>query len=460
MAGPAGAGPGPRARAAAAWSQLTGTGAAASIALALLAGICVFICIAAPRASLHYRTRALQRLLAATPAAESSLDTSLSYSDYEITLHRSLTPDDITTARTELTRNLHQTGLPLAPARTDWGGLTSGMLLTSHAAPSAFAGPYSPQVEILYRDALPAYSRLVSGHLPQATPGASSDVFQVVLTAPTAQRFSLRIGSRLTLADGIVVSVSGIIRPVAPSSSFWTIDPTAATPLTISTSGQEPPYWTGAVFISAGEQAALEKHIPDFSKVLLEWNFPLRLASITADQAAGLEHQVSAAVAGAGTLSASTDGVTTDVSISTGLTQDLANFVSADEALESLLSLLFVSLAVIGAVVVLLGAQLLTEHRDRELRLMRSRGASLGQIAWVALRGGAVVVVPAAVLAAAIGLAVTPGAGAPLTWDLAGLTGLVALAGPALIAVRRQAGARQPAGPAPARPGGTGPAGS
>ncbi len=51
------------------------------------------------------------------------------------------------------------------------------------------------------------------------------------------------------------------------------------------------------------------------------------------------------------------------VSLSSGLTVLLPAFVATDDAVQRALSLLFVSLAVIGAVVVLLGARLVTEHR-------------------------------------------------------------------------------------------------
>ena len=54
------------------------------------------------------------------------------------------------------------------------------------------------------------------------------------------------------------------------------------------------------------------------------------------------------------------------VSLSSGLVSMLPSFVATDAAVQRVLSLMFVSLAVIGAVVVLLGARLVTEHRRRE----------------------------------------------------------------------------------------------
>lgn len=73
-----------RTRLRATWAQLTGTGTAASIGLALLVGICVLVCVAAPRASLHNRTRALQHLFAAMPVAERSVDAQVDYDDFAV----------------------------------------------------------------------------------------------------------------------------------------------------------------------------------------------------------------------------------------------------------------------------------------------------------------------------------------------------------------------------------------
>ena len=88
--------------------------------------------------------------------------------------------------------------------------------------------------------------------------------------------------------------------------------------------------------------------------------------------------------------------------------------------MQRALSLLYVSLAVIGAVVVLLGARLVTVHRDGEYAMMRARGAALRQITLVALRGGAVTVLPAAAVGVAAAIAVTPGPASVLSWWLAG----------------------------------------
>ena len=119
--------------------------------------------------------------------------------------------------------------------------------------------------------------------------------------------------------------------------------------------------------------------------------------------------------------------------------------MATDDAVQRALSLLFVSLAVIAAMVVLLGARLVTVRRDREYRMMRARGASLRRLALVALRGGAVVVLPTAAVAIAAAVAVTPGPASQLSWWLAGGITAVALAGPPVLAAWRHRTRRDPA---------------
>jgi putative ABC transport system permease protein len=66
---------------------------------------------------------------------------------------------------------------------------------------------------------------------------------------------------------------------------------------------------------------------------------------------------------------------------------------------------------------------------------MRARGAGQPRIVLHALRGGAVVTLPAAVGGAAVAIAVTPGPSPELSWSLAGLAVFAALAGPPAFAL-------------------------
>ena len=126
----------------------------------------------------------------------------------------------------------------------------------------------------------------------------------------------------------------------------------------------------------------------------------------------------------------------------------LAPFVTADNAVAPVLGLLYVSLAVMGAVVVLLGARLVAQRRAAEFTLMRARGAALRQLGWLVLRASVVIAVAAGAVAAALAIGLTPGGGNRVSWWLAGVTIAVTLAGPVLMSVVPQ----RVAAPATGRP--------
>src|SRR6202020_2578985 len=144
------------------------------------------------------------------------------------------------------------------------------------------------------------------------------------------------------------------------------------------------------------------------------WSFPLGLAGVTADQAAGLARALAAvgylpAATSVGTsLNASAGpSATIQITLSSGLAASLPSFVATDDAVQRVLSLMFVSLAVIAAVVVLLGARLVAARRHGEFTMMRARGASLRQVGALALGGGAAAALPAHALGVGAAVAVT-----------------------------------------------------
>jgi putative ABC transport system permease protein len=442
------AGPALRSRAAAAWAAVSGTGAAASLALASLVTICSFVAVAVPRASLGYRTQVLQRTF---HSASSSSTTVLADADITGLGQGYLTEAQLDGARGQLLVGLRRDRVPLAPPGADWSGMATGsgpFSVAGRPAPTTLGAPY---LELLYRSGLDRNARLVAGSLPGASgPGAGPGALPVAVTEATAARFGLRVGSRLQ-AIGQLAVVSGILRPLHPASSFWTVDPVAPAPQLTYPLPDSVPYYSAAAFVSAADLPALQSY-GSSQPLRALWSFPLDLGGVTADQAAGLLQVLQRlaylpAVAAVGTNlnAAAGTSATIQVSLSVGLATTLPAFVATDDAVQRVLSLLFVPLAVIAAVVVLLGARLVAEHRRGEFTMMRARGASLRQLATAALVGGAAVVLPAT--AAGVGAAVlaTPGPASSLAWWLAALIIVAALAGPPLLAgwwyrARRAAG--------------------
>ena len=443
--------PGPGRRAHAAWAALTGTGAAASAALALLVLVGVFIAVAVPRASLGYRTQVLQRTFG---AMSSSATTVLADSGIAGLRQSYLSASQLATARGELAAGLRRAGLPLAPPALDWAGMVSGSSPFSVAGQPPVHTTAPPQVELLYRSGLASNGRLAAGRWPSSVvTHGSSATFQVAVTTATAAKFHLRPGSRIR-ASGQVLTVTGVIAPCRAGSSFWTVDPVAAAPQLTYPNPDAPPYWSSGAFVGPAELPSMQSYLTS-EPVRALWSFPLDLRHVTADQAAGLLVAVQAlsylpaATSVNLSLSATAgESATIQTTLSSGLAATLPSFVATDDAVQRVLSLLFVSLAVLAAVVVLLGARLVAEHRRGEFTVMRARGASLRQIGWAALGGGAVAAIPAAAVAAGAAVAVTPGPASALSWWLAGAITVLALAGPPLLAMwwyrpRRRAALRR-----------------
>jgi putative ABC transport system permease protein len=424
-----------------AWIAISGTAAAASLGLALLVFTAVFISVAIPRANLGQRTRALQRVLAAAPATSTAVLGDLSYTTFDVNFNEHpFAADQLAATRAELAAGLAGRGLPLGMAPA-WVGLASGYAEVTGAAPQATAA-LPPQMEILYRDRLNRYSHLTAGRLPQQGRVSHGRVIlQIAVTGATAARFGLRPGSRLGYAPNIVLDVTGIVTPVSPQSAFWGVDPVAAAPkLNISASPPPVAYWIGAGFIGPAEASLAQASVPT-SSMQVVWGVPLSTAHVTVGQVTSLQARLGGVLANGGGVQV--NGSPGQITLSSGLLGVLSVFSGEDQAIGVVLGLLFVSLAVIGTVAVLLGANLVAARRNAEFAVIRARGGSLRQVAGRALVASAALTLPAGAAGAALAIAVTPGGAAAIAWWLAGWAFAAALAGlPLFAAVQQRRGGR------------------
>jgi putative ABC transport system permease protein len=435
-----------RRRLRAAWMTLTGTGAAASIAFALLVFASVLASLAIPRDSTGLRTAALRHMIAASPFDRAVVAT-IGLTDLSTSTGTSVGESpaaEIAEIGARLRSRLAAAGMPIASDPPAWSGLTSGYGPVTGVARAAGSG--QPKFEVTYRTALARYSHLVAGRLPS---GRTASVLQAAVTTTTAARFGLRVGTRLTMGQAPLV-ITGIIRPVHQVADFWTEDPAVARPTLVQGTSAKSSHWAGALFIGAG---GLQVAVSDLnaSLMLLTWNVPAALDRLTANQADAVRTGINGlttsglvisgggpARAGPGYLVCSPrcpPAPPLTVTVNSQIPAILTPFVSADNAVAPLLGLLYVSLAVMGAVVVLLGAGLVAQRRAGEFTLMRARGAALHQLAWLVLRASAVIAVVAGAAAVALAILVAPGGGNQLSWWLAGVTIAVTLVGPVLISV-------------------------
>jgi putative ABC transport system permease protein len=417
----------PLARARAAWVMLTGTGAAASVAFGLLVFASVFACLVIPRENVALRTGSLERTLAASRPSDRAVIGTVGLTN--LAPGGQLPASDIAAFGGRLASQLAARGVPLASEPPAWSSVNTGYAPVTGAG--AAAGGSRAQVEMFYRTALASYSRVVAGRLPAgASRAGGHEVIEAAVTTATAARFGLRVGSSLRVSRAVRLMVTGIIRPEHAATNFWTETPVAAVPTTVEdASGASS--WVGAVFVGPGALPLVESILnPEFMQVT--WGFPVAVSQLTANQVSPLRTSIDSVTSSGVVMVVAGAGPVT-VTVASQLPGILAPFIAADRAVAPLLGLLYVSLAITGAVVVLLGAWLVAEHRHAEFALMRARGAALRQVGWLALRGSAVVAVVVVVAAAALAIWLTPGNTSQVSLWLAAITVGVTLAGPVLI---------------------------
>ena len=437
-------------------TRLTGMGGAATVALALLVFGCVFAITAGPRVALATRTQALRQTLAAVPALQQTIVVNASWDGVTAALNTAnfgapgggnLTAAQLGEFTSQLHGDFNRGVVHLASPGADWAAMTSG----AHTVTSMLPAVKIPvHLEVTYRQPLTQYTRLVAGHYPAAT--ANPARLPVLVSPQTARQFGLRLGSTMKISgpqieysgslEAITLIVAGIVVPRAPSSTFWTADPTVLTP-DLEMPTPDVAFWVGEVFAGPDDISAVQQ---DFGPegLAIQWEFPMVFGSLQGQQAQPLHDALNRLTAQSPALTGDIAAAAGTLQVTAGLLQPLAAFLATAQAVDVLLWLLYVSLAVAGLVVLLLAARMVAMRRSAELTMCRARGASLRQIAVVTARGAAVACVPAAALAVLAAVLAVPGAGPGLGAGPAGgwlppiAVLLVAVCAPAAIAAWRQ----------------------
>ena len=436
-------------RAGPAVGRRVGTAAGGALALALLACGCVFAALAGPALSLHTRTEALHQILAGFPNTTRTVQVTAAWSDFVGSLPgaRQLTQDQLTQVNDQIGAGLAAQPLPLGAGQ--WTSLTTkGLVVGAGAGPKAQAAA-PPQLEVTYRTSLAGYAQVVLGSL--AGRGAPAGAVAVAVTVPTAERFGLHPGSLLVLATpGLPATlyVTAIIRTRHPGSTWWQQDTTPIRPTLTQQKPTSPPYWLGGV-IADPDQLGPTQQVFGGGGLAMQWEYPLDVTHVNADQAQGLYQALNRATTAAPPLAGALAASEGALSVSSPLLPDLALFLSTQAAVETVLLLLFVSLIVVGTAVILLAGRMIVARREAELFLLRARGGSLGQVAARVFAGTVVSAGPGIVVGAGLAITLIPGGGGgPDGWPLAAVAAVAALAGPPLIAVwqhRRPAPVSNPA---------------
>ncbi len=243
----------------------------------------------------------------------------------------------------------------------------------------------------------------------------------------------------------VTVVITAIVGMRGPSSLFWAKDSIVGLPYLEYAAFAR--WWVGGILLDPSQLVAMQNALGS-SAIDMQWMYPLAAGGVGAGGVQALLDNLNRANTVPVALTGELAPAVSTVSVTTPLIPVLSAFLATQAAVQTVLLLLFVSLIVVGAAVILLAAGMIAARRADDLGLLRSRGASVRQVAALMLRGTALVAVLAALAGAGLAVAVAGPAdvSSGLGLALAAITVVTALAGPPLIAAWQQRRARS--GPA------------
>ena len=381
----------------------------------------------------------LRQTLAAQPASATSIDVQMR-----------VDPEELATVDEAVSRQSRR-----ILAWTD-GELARTVRSGSYDLRGAVADSSESDVAVFAAaDRLVEHATIVDG----AWPESGAEPLEVVVSTGAAGVLGLEVGDELSLTsrageDRVVdVRIVGTWRPNDPGERYWLGDELELTGVTegASFTVHGPLVITGADLVdrvATGDLDVSWRTLPEFDNLALE-----NVRWLRSDTEA-LERRIRSEL-----------GDAAFFSVSTGLPQVLEG---ADRSLlvsRSGVLLLTIQFVILAAYALVLVAGLLVEQRRIETAMLRSRGASAGHVAWMALLEGLVLVVPAALAAPWIALgalrvfdAIGPLADAGVNIEprvdaaalvVAGIAGLACLVGlvvPAFASGRGLAAVRQTLG--------------
>jgi putative ABC transport system permease protein len=424
---------------------------ALAAAFALLAGCCGFLAMAGPRQDLSARTQALRQTVAALPSTSTAIGGGAQLNQAIDDLNdatdgsyvTALTPAQLNESIPQLQAQLTSDGLKLASGA--WAGITSELRSVASPVPEKAAPAGTPpKLEIAYRSDLTGFTRLVSGSYPS---GSSGRGLGVVVTQATAALLDLHPGSTLTIPgelNSVTLTVTGIVRPVAPDSTFWISDVLVAAPGYVQ--AKSGYYWDVGILTDDSQAVALQNALGLDSQ--LTWSLPLDLNGPDADQVPALANDLQTVTTQTVELTGDIAAMAPAVSLTQNLSGTLTTFLQTETSTEDLNWLVFISLAATAAAVLLLAARLLTASRRDELSLLRARGASARQVLLTQFREFGPVCLVSCAVGAGLGLVVADGRipTPEASWLMAGAVAVIAVVVPPVLAVAAVRGSATRAG--------------
>ncbi len=277
-----------------------------------------------------------------------------------------------------------------------WRTSTSLALPETVTGGQGEGGSQPDQATLGYLDGLPEHATLVAGSWPATSgagdPGApSAGPIDVVMVDAAATALGLEVGQEFTLVAhpssnplAVPVRIVGIFAVNDATDGYWNEDVQLITGITDN--GQYQSF--GPFFGSVGD---LLRH--DIGSITQRWHAFVGFDGMAIDQAGPIRGRIGAlsdrleAVGGEG------------YQVATGLPALLEGVERSLLVSRTGVLLLIAQLAVLAAYAIVLTAALLVDHRRVDTAMLRSRGASPWQVAWLALLEGLLLAIPAVIAA-------------------------------------------------------------
>ncbi|MET9378915.1 FtsX-like permease family protein [Streptomyces sp. NPDC002992] len=390
------------ARAVAPWVRTrlrTSPGTACAFALLVL--VTAFLAAALPRTVDAYETAGLRHGIAAATPRSSVLDITAPPPPPDLSQRareRGMGPDALARQRTALERLLPE------PLRTDPEQSVHGVRTVKRAGgldpwlPQPYGIP--PEFMLAAPSGLAGHATVREGRLPaKADPAKGTG--EAAVTAATATALRLKVGSVVHLpskfsSDPLAVTITGIVDPVRPEGSYWSVEPLLRSPLyAVVPRGDGTQFFWQAALLLAPEGGPLL--LSGTGEPELYW----RLAPTSGHLTAQDEPRLSAAVAslsGGPDLVKVRETVGRTGAVATGLDEILAGYRGMRAAIAPVVAVAAFGIGAVAAVVLAMTGGLFAARRTSELALLRSRGGSLAGIGVRLLGETAVLALPAAAL--------------------------------------------------------------
>ncbi|MFD9337137.1 hypothetical protein ACFWBF_22445 [Streptomyces sp. NPDC060028] len=266
----------------------------------------------------------------------------------------------------------------------------------------------SPQLSLAHLREAAAHTRLVAGQWPGA--GTPDGPVPIALSQSAAQTLGIRVGTVLdsapTVAGPATAEVVGLYTPVDDADAYWADLPCLTHACLASTTKKIPlTFWQTTALVGAER---LDRLAPWGEEATDFWRLPVDVDALRTDRLPATSEALAAYLTGPTATRLTQDTHRPDLRITSRLPDLFTQARARQQAAAPLAAIGPAGVAGVAAVVFCLAAALGGDRREGELRLLLARGGSRRSIVGRLLGEGAVTVLPAAVLATGLAVALLP----------------------------------------------------